>query len=48
MGVPLIQKIRVGAYLINIDAPGKPAHREAMRENIRARGPTIHEDRGGR
>ncbi len=36
----------VGTYLITIEAPGKPAAREAMRENIRAKGPTIHEDRG--
>ena len=36
----------VGTYLINIDAPGAPAKREAMRENIRAHGPTIAEDRG--
>jgi hypothetical protein len=37
----------VGTYLINIEAPGKPAAREAMRENIRAHGPTITEDHGG-
>ncbi len=36
----------VGTYLITIEAPGKPAAREAMRENIRARGPTITEDHG--
>jgi hypothetical protein len=35
-----------GAYLITMDAPGKPAAREAMRENIRAHGPTITEDHG--
>jgi hypothetical protein len=36
----------VGTYLITIEAPGQPAKREAMRENIRAHGPTITEDRG--
>ncbi|MET0182499.1 MAG: DUF2849 domain-containing protein [Caulobacterales bacterium] len=32
----------VGAYLIGMEARGVPVAREAMRENIRARGPTIH------
>jgi hypothetical protein len=32
----------VGPYLVVIDGPGVPTHREAMRENIRAAGPTIH------
>jgi Protein of unknown function (DUF2849) len=31
-----------GTYLINVEAPGAPAQREAMRENIRAHGPTVH------
>lgn len=32
----------VNAYLVEMDQPGAPAKREAVRENIRARGPTIH------
>jgi len=32
----------VNAYLVAMEAPGAPAHREAVRENIRAHGPTIH------
>ncbi len=38
------ETVVVGAYLITIEAPGKVTHREAMRENIRARGPTIVAD----
>lgn len=34
------------AYLIGMDAPGVPTHREAMRENIRARGPSNRADLG--
>jgi len=32
----------VGPYLMTIDAPGAPTHREAMRENIRKFGPSVH------
>jgi hypothetical protein len=32
----------VGPYIMNIDEPGVPTHREAMRENIRKLGPSIH------
>jgi hypothetical protein len=34
------------SYLITVDAPGKPAAREAVRENIRAYGPTVRNDLG--
>lgn len=40
------ETVVVGPYLIVMDAPGVPTHREAMRENIRARGPTIRLDLG--
>lgn len=30
----------VGAYLVVMEKQGTPSHREAMRENIRARGPS--------
>lgn len=36
------ETVVVGAYLIGMEGPGVPAAREAMRENIRARGPTTH------
>lgn len=36
----------VGSYLIGMDGQGTPTHREAMRENIRARGPTSRPDLG--
>jgi hypothetical protein len=36
------EKRATGSYLINVEAPGQPAAREAMRENIRAHGPTVH------
>jgi hypothetical protein len=32
----------VGPYIMNIDAPGEPTRREAMRENIRKLGPSVH------
>jgi hypothetical protein len=32
----------VGPYLMTIEAPGAPARREAVRENIRKLGPSIH------
>lgn len=38
------EMVVVGTYLITIEAPGKVTHREAMRENIRARGPTVVAD----
>ncbi len=38
--------IVTNAYLIGMDAAGVPTHREAMRENIRARGPTNRVDLG--
>lgn len=40
------ETVVVGTYLITIDAPGAPAHREAVRENIRAHGPTVRGDLG--
>jgi sulfite reductase (NADPH) hemoprotein beta-component len=40
------ETIVVGTYLITVDAPGKPSPREAMRENIRAHGPTVRADLG--
>lgn len=40
------ETIVVGTYLITVDAPGAPAKREAMRENIRAHGPTVRADLG--
>ncbi len=40
------ETIIVGAYLIAMDGPGVPAAREAVRENIRARGPTVRLDLG--
>lgn len=45
-----LETVVVGTYLITIEAPGKVTHREAMRENIRARGPTVvadHRRQGG-
>jgi hypothetical protein len=33
-------------YLVEADGPGRPSHRVAMRENIRARGPTVRLDLG--
>jgi Protein of unknown function (DUF2849) len=32
----------VGPYVMTIDEPGTPTHREAMRENIRKLGPSVH------
>ena len=32
----------VGPYIMNIDEIGVPTHREAMRENIRKLGPSVH------
>ncbi|HVY02347.1 MAG TPA: DUF2849 domain-containing protein [Caulobacterales bacterium] len=32
----------VGPYIMTIDAPGAPAAREAVRENIRKLGPSVH------
>ena len=32
----------VSPYIMNVDAPGIPTLRERMREDIRARGPSIH------
>ncbi len=32
----------VGPYIMTIDSPGEPTHREAMRENIRKLGPSVH------
>lgn len=40
------ETVVVGPYLIVMDGPGVPTHREAMRENIRARGPTVRLDLG--
>ncbi|MGE3143712.1 MAG: DUF2849 domain-containing protein [Hyphomonadaceae bacterium] len=36
----------IGAYLIAMEGQGTPAAREAMRENIRARGPSVRADLG--
>jgi hypothetical protein len=36
----------VNAYLVVMAGKGEPAAREAMRENIRARGPTVRRDLG--
>ena len=33
----------VGAYMISLEAPAAPAAREKLRENIRARGPTVRD-----
>jgi Protein of unknown function (DUF2849) len=38
------ETVVVGTYLITVEAPGAPTKREAMRENIRARGPTVVAD----
>jgi hypothetical protein len=40
------ETVVVSAYLITVDAPGKPNAREAVRENIRAHGPTVRSDLG--
>jgi hypothetical protein len=40
------ETVVVSAYLITVDAPGIPNHREAVRENIRAHGPTVRSDLG--
>jgi hypothetical protein len=36
------ETIVVNPYIMNVDAPGVPTLRERMREDIRARGPSIH------
>jgi hypothetical protein len=36
------ETIVVGPYVMNVDAPGIPTLRERMREDIRAKGPSIH------
>ena len=40
------ETVVVSAYLINVEAAGTPAAREAVRENIRAHGPTVRNDLG--
>ncbi|MGE3302961.1 MAG: DUF2849 domain-containing protein [Hyphomonadaceae bacterium] len=35
------ETVVVGAYLISVTAPGAPAQREKLREDIRALGPTV-------
>jgi sulfite reductase (NADPH) hemoprotein beta-component len=33
-------------YLVGIEGPGRPAHREYLRESIRAQGPSVRRDLG--
>jgi hypothetical protein len=40
------ERVVVNAYLVEMAAAATPAHREAMRENIRARGPSVRRDLG--
>lgn len=40
------ETVVVGAYLINVEAPGAPVKRERVREDIRYRGPTTRPDLG--
>ncbi len=41
------ETVVVNAYLVVMDAAAKPAAREAVRENIRAVGPTVAHDFSG-
>jgi hypothetical protein len=38
--------IVTNAYLVGIEAPGRPAAREFLRETIRAQGPSVRRDLG--
>lgn len=40
------ETVVVNAYLVVMEGKGAPAAREAVRENIRARGPTVRTDLG--
>lgn len=40
------ETVVVNAYLIGMEAQGRPTPREAVRENMRARGPSMRTDLG--